>query len=268
MAWSVAEARIEELRTRLAREPGSRLFAQLAEEHRKAGDLNEAIRVARTGLGSYPQYASARLTLGRALLDSGDVRGARGELEEALRQAPESIVARRFLGRALEAMGELAGALEHYRATLQRAPDDLELEAQVRDLSARLGAARQQPPGGVAATGPMPRLLSDLQGPPSVAEVAGGQEEGAAPAGGEPPFSSATLAELYLRQGLVERAAEVYRRVVVDQPENARARARLVEIERIAGATRGETDPAGHRRSGLERTIAGLEALLVAARRR
>ena len=39
--------RIDDLRKRLDREPGSRVFAQLAEELRKAGQLPEAIRVAR-----------------------------------------------------------------------------------------------------------------------------------------------------------------------------------------------------------------------------
>ena len=39
--------RIDELRKKLDKEPGSRLFAQLAEELRKDGDLEDAIRVAR-----------------------------------------------------------------------------------------------------------------------------------------------------------------------------------------------------------------------------
>ena len=51
---TVADSRIDELRRRLEREPGSRLFAQLAEEHRKAGNHAEAIRVARAGLVAPP----------------------------------------------------------------------------------------------------------------------------------------------------------------------------------------------------------------------
>ena len=60
--------RIEELRKRLEKEPASRLFAQLAEELRKEGELAEAIRVCREGLQKHPNYPSARMTLGRALL--------------------------------------------------------------------------------------------------------------------------------------------------------------------------------------------------------
>jgi hypothetical protein len=76
------------------------------------------------------------------------------------------------------------------------------------------------------------------------------------------PFSSSTLAELYLRQGLVQRAVEVYRQVLAEEPENERARTRLAEL------TSAPSDEHSARRRSLERTIAGLEALLVAVRRR
>ena len=69
--------RIDELRKKLDKEPGSRLFAQLAEELRKDGDLEDAIQVAREGLQKHSNYPSARMTLGRALFDTGDWAAAR-----------------------------------------------------------------------------------------------------------------------------------------------------------------------------------------------
>jgi hypothetical protein len=78
------------------------------------------------------------------------------------------------------------------------------------------------------------------------------------------PFSSSTLAELYVKQGLPERAAEVYRQLLAEEPENQRARVRLAELE--SGLPGGDARAA--RRRALERTIAGLEALLAAVRRR
>jgi hypothetical protein len=87
----------------------------------------------------------------------------------------------------------------------------------------------------------------------------------AQPPGGGPaaPFSSSTLAELYLQQGLVEKAVEVYRQVVQQEPGNDKARRRLAELE--SGA---EHDEQSARRRAIERTIAGLEELLGAVRRR
>ena len=78
------------------------------------------------------------------------------------------------------------------------------------------------------------------------------------------PFSSSTLAELYFKQGLVERAADVYRQLLVEEPDNERARARLAELAQLSSAH----DDRATRRRALERTIAGLEALLVAVQRR
>jgi hypothetical protein len=81
---------------------------------------------------------------------------------------------------------------------------------------------------------------------------------------GATPFSSSTLAELYYQQGLVERAVDVYRQLVTQDPANEKARLRLVELESAEGAP----DERATRRRALERTIAGLESLLAAVQRR
>jgi hypothetical protein len=87
----------------------------------------------------------------------------------------------------------------------------------------------------------------------------------AQPTGGGPaaPFASSTLAELYLQQGLVEKAVEVYRQVVQREPGNDKARQRLAELE-----SGGGHDLQAARRRAIERMIAGLEQLLGAVRRR
>ena len=69
---------LEQLRRRMQSHATPTAFAALAEEHRRAGRFAEAIAVCREGLERYPAYVSARVTLGRALLDSGDVAGRRG----------------------------------------------------------------------------------------------------------------------------------------------------------------------------------------------
>jgi tetratricopeptide (TPR) repeat protein len=404
----VADSRIDELRRRLEREPGSRLFAQLAEEHRKAGNHAEAIRIARTGLVHHPSYPSARLTLGRALLDSGDAPGARAELEAALRDAPDNILASRFLGQALEAVGELGPALLQLQKTLKMAPGDRQLESQIVALQTRLraapppapappvartgeggqtaplprtaaappedtaaeplaptirihmpgdqpsrsqwsaappplpagasGSARPSPPGpppaSVAAPPPAapgdpppaavppepvvpPEQAPVMARPPAaplfaepfyesdvaptlptaqVPSAPAVEEEPPPPAlapepptavsppeplaaeetvfeeetGPEeattPPLASSTLAELYYRQGLADRAIDVYRQLLAEEPGNEKVRERLAQIE--SGGQASVLDPREARRRALERTIAGLEALLAAVRRR
>jgi hypothetical protein len=86
------------------------------------------------------------------------------------------------------------------------------------------------------------------------------------------PFSSSTLAELYYQQGLVDRAVDVYRQLLEQEPSNERARLRLVELETSGGeptpAAAAVPDERAARRRALERTIAGLETLLAAVQRR
>ncbi|HEU4403530.1 MAG TPA: tetratricopeptide repeat protein, partial [Candidatus Polarisedimenticolia bacterium] len=63
--------------------------------------------------------------------------------------------------------------------------------------------------------------------PPSSRPVA--PRAGLAPEG-EDALQTNTLAELYLRQGLVDRAVEVYRAMLRVDPENDRARLRLQDL--------------------------------------
>jgi tetratricopeptide (TPR) repeat protein len=151
-----ASARIEELRERLAREPGSRLFAQLGEELRKAGELDEAVAVLRRGLEKQPNYPSARLTLGRALLEKGDAVGASHELRQVLRGAPDNILAARMLAESLEAQGQLEAALAQYRSTLALAAGEPLLKERVAALERRLAAAAPQPARLPAERAPQP----------------------------------------------------------------------------------------------------------------
>lgn len=148
----MVSARVEELRKRLEKDPGSRLFAQLAEELRKDGQLVEAIRVSRDGLAKHPSYPSARMTLARCLFDSGDLKGARGELEQVVAAAPDNILAQRLLGESCEGLGELTAAAEAYRAALRFSPGDKALSSRLEATERRateLGA-RARPAAAVA----------------------------------------------------------------------------------------------------------------------
>jgi tetratricopeptide (TPR) repeat protein len=140
--------RIDDLRKRLDKDPASRLFAQLAEELRKDGDLEEAIRVCREGLLKHPAYPSARMTLGRALLDTGDIAAARTEFEIVLKGAPDNILASRFLGECLEGLGDLPAARDRFKATLGLAPGDKQVTARLQEVEAKLKKA----PASSAAT--------------------------------------------------------------------------------------------------------------------
>jgi len=139
--------RIEDLQKRLAKDPGSKIFAQLAEEYRKAGMLREAIVTCREGLSRHPTYFSARVALGRALLEAGSYEEARVELEKVLAQVPDNILAHKFLAEACFNLDRLEEALEKYQMVAALAPGDPEIVErilQIKEATDRL--RRVQPP--------------------------------------------------------------------------------------------------------------------------
>ena len=145
--------RIDELRKKLDKEPGSRLFAQLAEELRKDGDLEDAIQVAREGLQKHSNYPSARMTLGRALFDTGDWAAARAEFELVLKGAPDNILASRLLAESLEGLGDVPAAVARYKKTLILAPGDKQVLERLEALE-----------GGGAAGGAVTRRVTCRHG--------------------------------------------------------------------------------------------------------
>ena len=98
--------RIEALRRRVEKDPGSIAFAQLAEEYRRGGDYQQAITICREGLARHPGYLSAQVTLGRALIELGQLDEARNELEGVLSVAPDNLAAIRALAEIHQQLGE------------------------------------------------------------------------------------------------------------------------------------------------------------------
>jgi tetratricopeptide (TPR) repeat protein len=154
--------RIEELKRRVQVDPASIAFAALAEEYRRAGRFEEAIETCRAGIQRHPAYLSAHVTLGRALLETGQFDEARQELEHVLRAAPENLAAIRGLAEIHNRRGELPEALEQYRSALHVAKNDTELEATVEELSKRVA-----PPEAPVTPAPTISLASSTEVTPT-----------------------------------------------------------------------------------------------------
>jgi tetratricopeptide (TPR) repeat protein len=124
----VAESeRIAELRRRVEADPASRVFGQLAEEYRRVGDYHQAIACCRAGLARHPDHLDARVTLGRSLLELGQLDEAAQELGSVLRAAPDNVSALRAMSEIHQRRGALDSALEHCRRALALARFDADL---------------------------------------------------------------------------------------------------------------------------------------------
>src|SRR6058998_3299198 len=84
-------AAIRRQEERLARDPASLAFAQLADLYRKAGRTRDAVALCRDGLARYPHYTTARLILAKALAAAGDLDAATIELAAILAVSPKDV---------------------------------------------------------------------------------------------------------------------------------------------------------------------------------
>jgi tetratricopeptide (TPR) repeat protein len=168
--------RIEELRRRVQRDPASIAFAQLAEEYRRAGRSADAVETCRAGLSHHPDYLSARVTLGRALIETGDLTTAESELERVLAAAPENLAALKGLAEIHHRTGDLPKALEYYRSALGFAPHDPDLEHLIEKIEKELepnqplpvverGLSFEEAMGEFAAFGAEPRPADPARTP-------------------------------------------------------------------------------------------------------
>jgi predicted Zn-dependent protease len=151
--------RLEELKRRVQRDPASISFAALAEEYRRLGMFPEAIETCRAGLERHPSYISARVTLGRALVEVGEFDEASAELEHVLRSAPENLAAIRALADIHRRRGEMPEGMDQYDASFA--------EARVAAASAA-EAATSVPVRIAVQSGPVanhsePRALVELE---------------------------------------------------------------------------------------------------------
>jgi tetratricopeptide (TPR) repeat protein len=157
-------ARIEELRRRVELDPASIAFAALAEEYRRSGQFEDAIAICEAGLQRHPAYLSARVTLGRALLETGRFDEARAQLEQVLRSAPENLAAIRGLAEIHHRVGDVPESAESAAAYANAEPEPAPPDPQPLPPPTSASPLHYQPiaVSSVAAEEPPPVVVARL----------------------------------------------------------------------------------------------------------
>jgi len=190
---------------RLARDPSSLAFAQLADLYRKAGRTQDAVSLCREGLTRYPHYTTARLILAKAHLAADQLGPALDELEIILQSSPNDVQCHRLAAEVHRRSGRLDAAVRHLETAVDLDPGDRESRA----LLALLRAEGAGEGSGIA------RLLRD--------DV----------------FVTVAFGGLCLEQGLADEAALVFTRILRQDPDDPEARARLELALRARSRRRG-----------------------------
>ena len=150
---AAAEARIRELKRRIAQDATSPLFIGLAEEYRAAGLLSDAIRTLEHGIHSHPHYLSAKVALARAYLEAGRTGDAAVLFTRALEMDPGNLISARSLAEIALARGDRLEAVKKYK--LYRA---LSADRSVEGIIGRIEADLDHAPAG----DPKGRVLARL----------------------------------------------------------------------------------------------------------
>ncbi len=213
----MSEDRVAQLERRVQADPMSVAFAALAEEYRRLGRFQDAVAVSRKGLVRHPAYLSARVTLGRALLEMNVLEEAREEFEIVLRAAPENLAAIRGLAEIHHRGGQTHDSAEHYEAALEAAEHGLS-SGSFEQIAAEAKTATDAPKSAVAPEPPAPPLASPAAIPavaPAVVEPGASAPSAVkpialAPAEAAPPEPDPALAALedFLAQIVAARMAK------------------------------------------------------------
>lgn len=193
----------------LSKDPRSLVFASLAETYRKHGMSDRAIQVCMEGMRFHPDFVSGRVALGRAYFDQGEFEKARKEMEQVLSRHPDNLIALRTIAETDAREGRIHEALLNYRKILRFHPYSDEAASRIEQLRTRLDR-----------------------------ETKARKEKAKAGTG----IATKTMAAIYLQQGYIDEARDIFYKVLEQVPDDAQARKMLDDLAPSAGRARGKTD--------------------------
>ncbi len=206
--------RIAELESELARDPSPRVFAPLAEAYRLSGQLENALQTAGRGIEAHPDHVGIRIVLARAILDSQGREKALAAYGDVLKLDSGNLEAQAYRDSAPEA-------------------DEAPLESAIAERPPTEEDAPPTAPGEMTQSGRRPGAGSLSEELAHLADLflpVDTSSDG--PSLGPASIATLTLAEIYSRQGLYGKAAEVCERILERDPDNEGAKSALDEYRK------------------------------------
>jgi len=225
---------------------------------KKEGKLKKVIQECIKAIQIYPQDPFLRWLLAESYLEAGFVSQAEMELERLTSQTNDLASTYKLLADIYRKQGRGEDAIRSLRIYLAHRPEDHEALDVFEALHARPHVAAEEPPAAETRE-PAAEEIHE----PAVEEEAELPEEAAVP-----EIATPTLAEVYVSQGDLEEAIQIYSKVLARNPQDERSQRRIEELEAMLRAEPSvpeqKVDKARKKR---ERAIAILEAWLADLRK-
>lgn len=246
---------IERLKEKVEKDQSSKLFVPLAEEYKKAGMLTEAIEVLTKGLEMNPSYMSARVSLGKIYLEKEMLREASEEFEKVVKAIPDNLYAQKKLAEIYRDLGERDKALEAFRRVLELNPADEEVAKSLADLEGKFtvhpevtkivkAMLKEEKPSEIPVGKEIVKAEEEIEEVLAAPEVKL-PEEILAPQDifkepdtmAEEVFEKLPLsisdADPHIAQGRYEEAMDIYKSLLLIEPDNERVLQRTEELKAL-----------------------------------
>ncbi len=236
-----------------ANDPNSYCFTILSELYRKLGLLDEAINAANRGIEIHPAYIGGHMAAGRAYFDKGMKEESRKALERVARVTPDNLLAQKLLMQIYIEQGNISEAEKTLRVIELLNPGDvgsrqiLESHCQTVFVDDDRSGLESTVIFGVdeIADEEASRYVTEDEsmeerGDGEQSEIVSGSRFQASD-GENNPLPTATLAELYVSQGYLKKAMDVYKHLLENSSENEDYKIRLQELRDQLSGTAEET---------------------------
>lgn len=223
---------IKNLEQQLVKSPDSLCFAKLSEVFLKAGLIDDALQVARQGVKKHPRYLSGQRALSLASYAKGLNDEALAALKLLTEALPEDISSQKLLGQLLVEAGDLDAARQVLHAALEFSPDDVELRVELESLEQSVEMTKSTFEDDEEIIEDLEVWEGDELGYESQALKATSSQNGLLGSGSD-PLSTSTLAELYVKQGFIDKALGIYQVILADNPDDRLIAERVAALEAL-----------------------------------
>ncbi len=207
------EARIKALEERLQQYPSSAVFFPLASLLWEKGEVDQAENLLKNGLATYPNYAAAGVLLGEILISKDEHEQATRFVAKALEIAPWNILGQRLLVECWRRKGDEEAAQVALRAAEMFGAEEVSPRSAITD-------------SGVGSSSPV---------------VSKGELD---------VVATPALAELYMAQGHLDKARDVYERLLESEPAKAEWNERLAAVREQMSQDEDVDVPTGYPEMG------------------
>lgn len=190
----------------VSKDPNSTIFVPLAEAYSQIGLLDDALEAALLGTKTVPKYSPGFAVLGNIYCLMGRLEEALNSYNKALLIDPESLPAFLGLAKLYIAQGERGQAVKVLAQAKGSYPDNSDIMAMLNALA-------------------LPRPWDQIKQATIIHDDYAHQVFD--PVESDEPIPTATLAEIYVKQGLIGQAIKIYRDILKKDPNNAAVHQRI-----------------------------------------